>query len=300
MQIFFYIGLGFTAFCALTLIILPVLLRPTRDAQRLMEVVASTRPDRRSMSEKERLEEELLTIARKFRSLLGISIDVKSKDRLISAGYRDLAAPEMFFAAQFLVPIAGAFCGSFISSNTLFWVFTLTAVGYIVPNLWLNWRIRCRKNRIRRGLPDAIDLLVICVDAGLGLDQAILRVSAEIALNHPDIQDEFTRVHLEQRAGVPRLETWQNLASRTQIPEFAAFVAMLTQTDRFGTPIVRALSRFSEDIRLKRRQRAEEAAAKTRVKIVFPLVFFIFPCLFIVLLGPAIINIMEGLKGVGK
>jgi len=132
------------------------------------------------------------------------------------------------------------------------------------------------------------------------LDQALLRVGEELAISHPDIQAEFAQVNREQRAGVPRLEAWKNLAERTQIEEFTAFVSMLTQTDRFGTPIIRALSRFSEDIRLKRRQRAEEAAAKTKIKIIFPLVLCIFPCIFIVLLAPAILNIASGLAGMGQ
>ena len=130
----------------------------------------------------------------------------------------------------------------------------------------------------------------------LGMDQALLRVGMELDVSHPDINEEFTQVNLEQRAGRPRLEAWKNLAERTQIEEFTAFVNMLTQTDRFGTPILRALSRFSEDIRLKRRQHAEEQAAKTKIKIIFPLVLCIFPCIFIVLLAPALISIADGLK----
>jgi tight adherence protein C len=142
--------------------------------------------------------------------------------------------------------------------------------------------------------------MVICVDAGLGLDQALMRIGDELAVSHPDISAEFNQVNLEQRAGRPRLEAWKNLADRSEVEEFSAFVSMLTQTDRFGTPIIRALSRFSEEIRSKRRQRAEEAAAKTKIKIIFPLVLCIFPCIFIVLLAPAILNIASGLVGLGR
>ena len=167
-----------------------------------------------------------------------------------------------------------------------------------------NWVVALIHRRyqatLRRGLPDALDLMVICVDAGLGLDQALLRVGEELAFSHPDIHDEFVQVNREQRAGRPRLEAWQNLADRTEIEEFHQFVGMLTQTDRFGTPIAKALQRFSEDIRTKRRQRAEEAASKTKIKIIFPLVLCIFPCIFIVLLAPAVLNIMAGLKGMGQ
>jgi tight adherence protein C len=142
--------------------------------------------------------------------------------------------------------------------------------------------------------------MVICVDAGLGLDQALLRIGDELAVSHPDIHEEFLQVNREQRAGRPRVEAWQNLADRTEIEEFTSFVSMLTQTDRFGTPIAKALTRFSEDIRTKRKQHAEEAASKTKIKIIFPLVLCIFPCIFIVLLAPAVLNIMAGLQGMNQ
>jgi tight adherence protein C len=165
----------------------------------------------------------------------------------------------------------------------------------MAPDFWLTWKTKKRKSAIRRSMPDAMDLLVICVDAGLGLDQALLRVGQELELSHKEIAEEFTQVHLEQRAGKMRLEAWQALAARTQIDEFAGFVSMLVQSDRFGTPIAKALSRFSEELRQKRRQHAEEQAAKTKIKIVFPLVLFIFPCIFIVLLAPALLAISKGI-----
>jgi tight adherence protein C len=124
----------------------------------------------------------------------------------------------------------------------------------------------------------------------------MLRVGRELAISHPEINQEFLQVNLEQLAGKHRLEAWRSAAERTQIPEFSLFVAMLTQADRFGTPIVRALSRFADEIRLKKKQRAEEMAAKTKIKILFPLVLFIFPTIFIVLLAPAILNIMHNLQ----
>jgi tight adherence protein C len=295
-----YIAIGFTVFLSLSLLMGIVILRPSPEAQRLRDAITSSRHDQRKIGQKERVEEGLLKLAGNVRSRFGLSANTKLKQRLAAAGLRDPATADLFFAAQCLIPLAGAFGGSFITSNTLFWICSLAAIGYIVPDFWLTEKIRRRKQRIVRSMPDAIDLLVICVDAGLGLDQALLRVGEEIALGHPDIHEEFTRVHLEQRAGRPRLETWQNLASRTQIPEFAAFVSMLTQTDRFGTPIIKALSRFADDLRLKRRQKVEESAAKTKIKIIFPLVFCIFPALFIVLLAPALMSIASELKGIGK
>ena len=174
------------------------------------------------------------------------------------------------------------------------------AVGYIAPKMWLDRRINKRKERIRRDLPDAIDLLVICVDAGLGLDQAVLRVSDELNHSHPVLRQELQRVHFEQRAGRTRHESWQSLADRTALPEVASLVNILVQSDRFGTQVAKALGTFADDIRQQQRQRAEEAVARLKIKIIFPLVFLIFPCLFIVILGPAALNIAQELQHFGK
>jgi tight adherence protein C len=294
-QMIFYIGIGFTAFCLVALLLVPALVKPSPEAQRIMDVVQSTRPDKRTVRSKEKVTERLLSMARDVRERLGLTENRKLKGRLIAAGMRNAGTADSFFAVQLLMPLLGAFGGTFIPDSTLFWVFAFAVLGFMAPDMWLSRMVERRKRRIRRSLPDAIDLLVICVDAGLGIDQALLRVGEELALSHPDINEEFTQVNLEQRAGKPRLEAWESLAQRSQIEEFAAFVSMLVQTDRFGTPILKALSRFSEEIRTKRSQHAEEAAAKTKIKIIFPLVLCIFPCIFIVLLAPAILSIASGL-----
>ena len=292
-----YFGISIMVFCAVALVFAPVLLRPSPEAQRIMDVVKSKRPDERTVGNKEQLQEGVLKIARDLRARLGLAENVKLKKRLIEAGMRERSTLDTFYAVQFLNPLVGAFVGSFIHENMAFWMIALAVVGYISPDFWLTRKTNQRRKRIRRSIPDALDLLVICVDAGLGLDQALLRVGQELTVSHPDINEEFTQVNLEQRAGKPRLEAWASLAERTQIEEFKAFVSMLTQTDRFGTPILKALNQFSEDIRLKRRQHAEEAASKTKIKIIFPLVICIFPCIFIVLLAPAMLSIAAGFKG---
>ncbi len=300
MPITLYILLALIIFCLVTLLLTPDLFRPSPEAQRILDLVKSTRRDRRTIRDKERMQDILVGIATKLRVLLGLSEDPNLKARLIAAGYNSHNSVDIFFAARLLAPLAGIFMGSLIGSSPIFWVLALGGVGYLGPDMWLKQKTSSRKNRIRRSLPDALDLMVICVDAGLGLDQALLRIGEELAVSHPDISTEFIQVNLEQRAGRPRLEAWKNLADRSDLEEFTSFVSMLTQTDRFGTPIIRALSRFSEDIRSKRRQRAEEAAAKTKIKIIFPLVLFIFPCIFIVLLAPALLNIAIGMGGLGK
>lgn len=171
-----------------------------------------------------------------------------------------------------------------------FAAFTITVLG---PYLYLRRRASRLRATIAKGLPDVLDLLVVCVEAGLGLDQSVLRVSEELADTHPEMRIELERLMQHQRAGMPRLEAWQRMAERLGIPEVDAFVTMILQTERFGTPIARALSEFAALSRQKRTQSAEEQAAKTTVKISFPLILFIFPCIFIVLLGPALLNMMR-------
>jgi tight adherence protein C len=300
MSIILYAAISLIIFCVVALLFTPNLFSPSPEAQRIFEIAKSTRADQRTIKSKERIQNKILGLAGEMRAGLGLAENPRLKARMAAAGMHGKVALDIFFASQFLVPLTGIVLASLIGSNTMFWVFTFGGIGYLAPDMWLNWKTGRRRDRIRRSLPDALDLLVICIDAGLGLDQALLRVSTELSISHPDINEEFTQVNLEQRAGKPRLEAWKSLAERTQIEEFTAFVNMLTQTDRFGTPIIRALSRFSEDIRMKRRQRAEEAAAKTKIKIIFPLVLFIFPCIFIVLLAPAILSIMDGLKGMAQ
>jgi tight adherence protein C len=295
MDLIFYFALTFTVFLVLALIFAPVILRPSPAARRMLEMVKSNRPDERSVSSKERMQEAVLSLARALRIRVGMTEDEKVKQQLLSAGIRTNEGMNAYFASRFAGPVLGLVCGSLIHTNTVFWALSLGAVLYLVPDMWLKTRIKKRKDRIRKSIPDALDLLVICVEAGLGLDQAMLRVGQELIISHPDIHQEFMQVNLEQLAGKPRLEAWKSAAERTQIPEFFLFVSMLTQADRFGTPIVRALSRFGDEIRLKRRQRAEEMAAKTKIKILFPLVLFIFPCIFIVLLAPAVLNIAKNM-----
>jgi tight adherence protein C len=293
MEIIFYIAVSLTVGCVAVLLALPLLIRPSRGAMRILEVVKSTRVDERRIGQRERIENALLDIAGRFRSRLGLSADDKLKQRFLAAGVRANNKMEGYFAARLLGPIAGVLAGSFIFQNRVAWCLGLAAVGYMLPDFWLAKMVKRRRMQIERSIPDAIDLMVICVDAGLGLDQALLRVGTELALSQRAISEEFLRINLEQRAGKPRLDAWKSMADRTRIPEFVALVNMLTQTDRFGTPVIRALSRFAEEIRTKRRQRAEEEAAKTKVKILFPLVLFIFPSIFIVILGPAVLNIMK-------
>jgi len=296
MELFFYFGVTLSVFFIIALLLAPILLKPSQVEARLLETVqnAGDRRDERRVSAKERAGQALIGLTKPFNKLVGLADD-GLKDRLASAGIRGKNSADLYTSARLLSPLAGLLAGSFIPINTLFCALLGGCAGYLAPDLWLRSRMKRRRARISKSVPDAVDLLVICMDAGLGLDQAILRVGQELALSHPDIYQEFMRLNFEQRAGKPRMEAWQAMAERTKLEDIDSFVNMLVQTDRFGSPILAALKRLSNDIRLKRRQHAEEMAAKLKIKILFPLVLFIFPCIFIVLLAPALISMAKTL-----
>jgi len=179
--------------------------------------------------------------------------------------------------------------------NPLVVLLVAGVLGWFAPEIWLQSRVKARQKRMQKALPDAMDLLVICVEVGLGLDQALLKVSDELALVHPELSGELQTVNLEMRVGKPRLEALRELAARTGLEDIKSLVSILVQTDRFGTSIVQALRTYSDELRTKRRQRAEEQSAKVSVKMVPPLVFFIFPSLMVVILGPAVLLIIRQL-----
>jgi tight adherence protein C len=169
----------------------------------------------------------------------------------------------------------------------------IPALGFFLPRFALKRMIAQRQRRITLGLPDALDLTVICVEAGLALDQAMMRVGEDLNHAHPELSEEFHLVNLEMRAGKPRAEALRNLSARTGVNDIRALVATLVQTDRFGTSVAQALRAHSDSLRTERRQRAEEQAAKTTIKMVIPLVIFILPSIILVSLGPAIIQLIR-------
>jgi tight adherence protein C len=227
--------------------------------------------------------------------------DVDVTKRLSLAGYREAVHAEVYYGVRLLAPVAGALVAAFlIKSSTVFWFFALGTLGFFGPELWLSQAISNRREHIRLSLPDALDLLVICMEAGLGMDQALIRVGQELRISHPQLSEELLLINLEQRAGKPRVEAWKNFADRSGLEVVRSFVNMLVQTERFGTPISRSLGHFADALRLKRRQQAEEQAAKTTIKMIFPLVLFIFPSMCIVLLAPAIIMIGKSMQEMFK
>jgi tight adherence protein C len=218
----------------------------------------------------------------------------KLRLRLVQAGYRGDEALAVFFGIRLAVAV-GAFAllatPLFIKPNVAL-ALGACGLGWIFPGIILARVAKRRQHHLRLALPDALDLLVVSVEAGLGLDQAMQRVSDELEFAHPELSNELRLVNLELRAGKARVEALRNLADRTGVDDIASLVAMLIQTDRFGTSIAKSLRVHSETLRTKRRQRAEEAAAKTGVKMVFPLVFCIFPAIFVVTIGPAAIKMV--------
>jgi tight adherence protein C len=226
----------------------------------------------------------------------------KLQQRLVTAGYRSSEALVIFFGIRLACALAGfaVMMSSVLTTPSLPFALAVCGLGYLLPSMALGRLAKKRQHRIRLGLADALDLLVVSVEAGLGLDQAIQRVGEELNHAHPDLAYELRMINLELRAGKPRIEALRNLATRTGVDDIESLVAMLVQTDKFGTSVAQALRVHSETVRTKRRQRAEEAAAKTGVKMVFPLVFCIFPAIWVVTIGPAAIKFVQVLMPMAK
>src|SRR6266853_123786 len=215
---------------------------------------------------------------------------------LIQAGYRDARHVRFYLGLRVLFAALGlAAVILFAGIDSMLLLVGVPALGFFLPRFFLKRAMKERQRRIRLALPDALDLTVICVEAGLALDQALMRVGEDLQHAHPDLSDEFYLVNLEMRAGKPRAEALRNLSERTGVDDMRALVATLIQTDRFGTSIAQALRVHSDSLRTERRQRAEEQAAKTTIKMVPPLVVFILPSIIFVTIGPAVIELVREL-----
>jgi tight adherence protein C len=219
----------------------------------------------------------------------------KLQQRLVRAGYRSHDAVIVFFGIRIGVAVLlfGLLASGLLVKTNALLALAGAGVGYLIPSMALGRMEKRRQHRIRLGLPDGLDLLVVSVEAGLGIDQAIQRVGEEIAFAHPELAEELKLVNLELRAGKARSDAFRALAERTGVDDLTSLVAMLVQTDRFGTSVAHSLRVHAETMRTKRRQRAEEAAAKTGVKMVFPLVVCIFPAIWVVTIGPAAIKFVQ-------
>jgi tight adherence protein C len=244
-------------------------------------------------------------VVKKFENLMPKSENEVSvvKKRLMLAGYRNENAIKIFYGSKVLLPALLALIAMVTGLASLgpFFVYLVAlGGGFLAPDFWLGKQIAKRQKKLTRGLPDVLDLLVICMEAGLSLDQATSRCAEELRDSQPEICDELGLVVLEQRAGRARSEAWKNMADRTGVDSLRNLVSMLVQTEQFGTSIAKMLRVHSDTLRVQRVQMVEEMAGKTSVKLVFPLVLFIFPALFLVTLGPAAIVMAESFQSLTK
>jgi tight adherence protein C len=222
----------------------------------------------------------------------------RQERRLVQAGFRRKDAAVLLYGvkvalALLLLLLFTAF--GYPTQSVFLHIVLAILFGAMLPDIWLRRRISNRKMNIQLAIPDALDLTVVCVEAGVGLDQSLMRIGQEIRPIHRDLSDELRLLNLEVNAGKSRAQSLRNLADRTEVDDLKALVAVLIQTDRFGTSVTQSLRVFSDSLRVKRRQRAEERAAKTTIKMIPPLVFFILPAIFVVVLGPAIITLVQEL-----
>jgi tight adherence protein C len=260
---------------------------------RLRALGAQQRPTEPRPAFRERLEQAFDPLSKAIP--LSPSDVSRTRSWLIQAGYRDASHATYYFAARILLAAfapAVLFLGGI---NDPLLLLGVAGLGFFIPRFALKRMIKQRQHRITLGLPDALDLTVICVEAGLALDQALMRVGQDLHHAHPDLSDEFHLVNLEMRAGKPRPEALRNLVDRTGVDDIRSLVGTLIQTDRFGTSVAQALRVHSDSLRTERRQRAEEQAAKTTIKMVPPLVLFVLPSIIFVTIGPAMIELIHQL-----
>jgi tight adherence protein C len=291
--------LGLCSFAGLFAIILFMLPRSTAESALLDQVTREVRDAGREGGAAWHSSVNAEVVAKPFtffRSLFSNEPDPDLVRRLLLAGYRKSAHADIFLGARLALPaLLGFLVAVLVESNTIFFFLLTVVLAFFIPDFWLNHAVRKRREQIRLSLPDALDLLAICMEAGLGLDQGIVRVGQELRVSHPALSEELLQINFEQRAGAPRIAAWKSFSDRADAESVRSFVAMLVQTDRFGTPLSKSLANFSDALRTQRRQKAEEMAAKTTIKLVPPLVFFIFPSIGIVTVLPAVITVMENI-----
>ncbi len=305
----YLVAISFAVAIGLTVILLADILpaRPRALEERLADIQAiGLDPEAALRRRRHRQRERALEVLQDVGGRLA-AIESSSHYRrlLMYAGYRRPSAVEVFWGVR--LTLAGVLLSIFMLLASVFGFSTVVtlltgayfaAVGWVAPVMVLRSKVRTRQRDIQRALPDALDLMVVCVEAGLGLNQALVRVADEIRHVSVPLSLELALVNVEIRAGAAREDALRNLAERTGIEDIKTLVTILIQTDRFGTSIARSLRVHSDTLREKRRQRAEEASAKTAIKMVFPLVFCVFPALMMVILGPGVIQAFRALSSV--
>lgn len=268
---------------------------------RVAVLIQSNRDDR-PPSKAEQVTRSIRTFASKIQNVLPKGQKEVSvvRQRLVMAGYRQDSHLNVYYAMKVMLPATSCLVVLLTGAYHWqpFWMFVGPgAVGYLLPDYWLTYCIKKRQAALSRGLPDALDFMVVCLEAGLSLDQAVVRTSDELTDGHSVVAEEFGLVMLDVRAGRNRVDAWKRLMERSDMDEVRMLVAVFVQADQFGTGVAKTLRVHADTMRVRRRQRVEELAAKTPVKLVFPLVLFIFPSLYVVMLGPAVLQMMETFPG---
>jgi tight adherence protein C len=302
-----YLAVTLFALAIGLMVALGVWVLPAKSAdvtRRLIELQDSI-PDRDSVKERRRRREQtdrMLAILERVGMLLARVDRDGGREKMVHAGYRGSNALAIYWGVRLTLAAAlgvgGFLVGPLLSGSVvkgMLIALWFAALGWLAPAFYVGRRVKARQKEIQLALPDALDLLVVCVEAGLALNQALVRVAEEIKQVSKLTSEQLSLVNLEIRAGSPRAEALRSLGERTGVGDVKSLVAMLIQTDRFGTSVAQSLRVHADTLRIKRRQRAEEAAAKTTIKLVFPLVLFVFPALFAVILGPALITIYRTL-----
>jgi tight adherence protein C len=286
-----------------TFMLATYLLRRTSRVERRLRDMTDSRPDRPTPTDLDLTRPDYGHLE-KFARVLPKSPEEISRlrQRLTTAGFDQPEAAVLYALAEAALPIvAGVIILLYFSSGTgLLVAIFAGALAYLAPGLWLGQQTARRKREIQNGLPDALDLLLVSMEAGAGMDQSIVKVSNELHLAYPALTSEFRRVITEIRAGRPRPEALRQFAERTKVEDVRALVLTLIQTDKFGTSVGQALRTHAETARIKRRQRAEERAQKLGVKMVFPLVFCLFPAMYVIVLGPSVLRIIRVLGQLAK
>jgi tight adherence protein C len=295
---------AFLAFCGIFLLIASGgLLLFYREAmiQRISSVITAKPPQEKKLRTKlQKTGTSLGGVVDSFERMIPKSQAEISvvQQRLIRAGMRGDGTVKTFYGSKVVIPVLLCLVvvATGLGDQSFFFYIVAVGIGFLGPDFWLSRQIKKRQKKIKRGLPDVLDLLVVCIEAGLSLDQATSRTASELSKSQPAICDELGIVVLEQRAGRPRSDAWKNMADRTDVESLRNLVSVLVQSEQFGTSIAKTLRIHSDTLRTQRMQQVEEMAAKTTIKLIFPLVLFIFPSLFLVVLGPAAISMAESFK----
>jgi tight adherence protein C len=298
----FYVILGLTAFFVFLAIIVLALVQRDRAAvtKRISQIVVQVDADdedRQIASDKVARKVSLFATA--IRVKLGARSNESVDERFIAAGVRLPNVSDVYFVLRIVMPIlAGGIV--YLVSHNLFFSFGGLLIGYLLPDFVLDRLVARYRLKIRRAMPDMVDLLSVCVESGVGIDQALLRTAREMAIAYPELCYELLETNRERQAGLTRVEAWENLVGRCKSDELDMMVSMLNQADQLGTPITMALRNFADTLRSQRRIAAQEKSAKASVLILIPLVLFIFPTVFVVIMGPAVLTLIDSLaNGIG-